>query len=111
MRRDPETGAEREFWFVDVVFEHPDGRRTRVRKVSPVQTRRGAEEYERQLRATLLSGRERKGVPTFKEFADEWMASYVAANNSPGEQANKRGAMRFHLFPALGGRRLDEIKG
>ena len=35
-RRDPKTGAPRQFWMVDVVFEHADGRRERVRKVSPV---------------------------------------------------------------------------
>jgi len=34
-RRDPKTGARREFWMVDVVFEHVDGRVERVRKVSP----------------------------------------------------------------------------
>jgi len=49
-RRDPTTGAVRDVWMVDVDYEQTDGRRVRVRKVSPVQTRRGAEEYERQLR-------------------------------------------------------------
>ena len=40
MERDPETGAQYEVWLVDVVFQYPDGRRTRVKKKSPVQTRR-----------------------------------------------------------------------
>ena len=65
-RRDPKTGAERQFWIVDVVFEHADGRVERARKVSPVQTKRGAEEYERQLRAALLHPIARKEVPTFE---------------------------------------------
>lgn len=55
-RCDPETGAEREFWYVDVDLEKPDGTRKRVRKVSPVQTRRGAENYERKLREALVAG-------------------------------------------------------
>jgi hypothetical protein len=46
-------GTEKEHWLVDIVFEHADGRVERVRKVSPVQTKRGAERYEQQLRASL----------------------------------------------------------
>jgi hypothetical protein len=45
---------------IDVVFTHPDGRRQRVRKKSPVQTKRGAEEYERSVRQALLSGQYRR---------------------------------------------------
>ncbi|MBI2390071.1 MAG: Arm DNA-binding domain-containing protein [Deltaproteobacteria bacterium] len=56
-RRDPTTGRTRERWMVDVDFQHADGRRERVRKISPVQTQEGAEEYERQLRAALLDPR------------------------------------------------------
>jgi len=41
-------------WRVDIVYQHPDGRVERVQKVSPVQTRRGAEDYERQVRQALL---------------------------------------------------------
>jgi hypothetical protein len=48
-RRDPKTGAALERWFVDVDYQCPNGQRVRVRKVAPVQTRRGAEEYERQI--------------------------------------------------------------
>jgi Arm DNA-binding domain len=44
-------------WVVDVDFQHPDGSRERVRKTSPVQTFRGAEQYERQVREEILNGR------------------------------------------------------
>ena len=54
IERDPLTGAPYEVWLVDVVFQHPDGRKQRIKKKSPVQTRRGAEDYERQLRNALL---------------------------------------------------------
>jgi len=39
-RRDRKTGTVVEFLLVDVDFQHANGRRERVRKVSPVQTRR-----------------------------------------------------------------------
>ena len=42
------NGGVREHWIVDFVFRHPDGRCERVRSLSPVPTRRGAEEFERQ---------------------------------------------------------------
>ena len=32
-RRDPKTGEAHECWMVDVVFEHPDGRAEKIRKV------------------------------------------------------------------------------
>jgi hypothetical protein len=114
-RRDPKTGAVRKFWMVDVDFEHADGRRERVRKVSPVQTRRGAEEYERQVRASLLdpTTQTRKEVPTFASFVEErWLPTYPdAAGNRPSTIAEKRGHVRLYLVPELGRERLDEVRG
>jgi hypothetical protein len=80
-QRNRKTGAMRQFRMVDVVFEHADGRIERVRKVSPVQTQRGARDYERQLRASLLSPTApAKEVPKFEEFVDErWWQTYPAA--------------------------------
>ncbi len=111
-RRDPKTGAAREFWMVDVVFEHPDGREERVRKVSPVQTRRGAEQYERELRDALLAGRhdkEEKPVPTLAEYAKDFLSVYVAVNNKPSERKAKQIILKKHLEPAFGEMRLDAI--
>jgi hypothetical protein len=113
-RRDPETGETRECWMVDVVYEQTDGRRERIRKVSPVQTRRGAEEYERQLRNDLLMGRygSRKEVPTFDEwwhgrYWNEWV---IGRKNKPGSVEAKRSTYRHHLLAVFGAMRLDEIK-
>ena len=44
-------GRAQSAWVVDVEFTHADGRVERVQKTSPVNTRRGAEQYERDLRA------------------------------------------------------------
>jgi integrase len=112
-RRHPKTGAPREFWMVDVVFEHADGRIERVRKVSPVQTKRGAQEFERQLRASLLSPlAPAKEVPRFEEFVDErWWPTYpAAAGNRHTTVREKESHLRVHLKPFFGRMRLDDIK-
>jgi hypothetical protein len=75
---------------VDFVFEHPDGRRQRIRKVSLVQTQRGAEEFERELRQALLDGsrKERKEAPRFAAFAEEFLEDRDARHRSlQGEEA------------------------
>ena len=110
--RDPETGAQYEVWLVDVVFQRPDGRRTRVKKKSPVQTRRGAEDYERQIRNALLDGtfgRKEAPVPTVADFAEEFMRTYVATNNKPSEQTAKESIFRMHLLPRFGSLKLDRL--
>lgn len=114
-RRDPKTGEARKFWIVDVDFEHADGRRERVRKVAPVQTKRGAEEYERQVRASLLDPKPqaKEDAPRFKEFVEKrWLPTYPdAAGNRPSTIAEKQAHFRLYLDPELGRHRLDEIKG
>jgi integrase len=99
---------------VDVVFEHPDGREQRIRKVSPVQTRRGAEQYERELRQALLEGsygrkEELIEVPRFDAFADTFLTTYARANNKPSEVDTKKTILDNHLKPAFGKLHLDGI--
>jgi integrase len=110
---DPETGQKKDAWMVDVKFEHADGRITRVRKVSPVQTRRGAEEYERQLRAELLAGTygtEEVIAPTLNDFWPRFIEGHSMANREkPSSIHGKESVFRNHLKPALGTRRLDRI--
>ena len=103
-------------WMVDIEYTHPDGRRQRVRKVSPVRSLRGAEAYERQVRQELLAGTygkkevKEKVIPTLGAFADEFVETYAVTNNKPSEVAAKRSALRKHLVPMFGKRKLDEIK-
>ena len=111
-RRNPKTGAVRKYWMVDVDIEHPDGRRERRRKVSPVQTKRGAEQYERELRVALLSGtfgREEVGpAPTLKEFQERFIEEYCRANKQkPSGIDSKESAYRNYLLPLFAHRRLD----
>lgn len=98
-------------WYADFRHQHADGRTERVRKRSPIQSKAGAEAYEHQLRASRLApGRIAKEVPTFADYADNFMKTYVVANNKPSEQAAKASILKHHLLPAFGQMRLDEIK-
>lgn len=89
-------------------------RRRRIRKRSPVQTKRGTEQFERQLRQEYAED-ENHGKnpfvepPRFSEYAERWMQEYVRAYNRPSGQTEKTWALRHHLLPAFGERRLDEI--
>lgn len=112
VRRNPITGAKWEAWRVDVTFQHPDGRKQRVRVDSPVHTRRGAEEYERSVRNALLAGtfgKEVVEVPTLASFAGDFMKKYVVPNNKESERRAKRRILDNHLVPSLGQYRLDAI--
>ncbi len=64
-------------WMIEFTFIHPDGRKEVVRKVSPVQTQRGAESFEHQLRQAMLDGTIKKSPtvepPIFSEFAKEFI--------------------------------------
>ncbi len=104
----------RTFWMIDIDFEHPDGRRERLRKVSPIQTRRGAEEYERRLRAELLNPKRGSApAPVFGEFVEKrWLPTYpVAAGNRKSTIEEKEGHLKRYLKPAFATVRLDQICG
>lgn len=107
-RRRDSSGAVIETWMIDVSW--PDGRR--IRLASPVQTRRGAEEYERQVRAELLAGTwGRPPVPVLKDFAETFLGWCEAQRQKPSSVEAKRSILKHHLVPVLGERRLDEITG
>jgi integrase len=99
---------------IDIDYEHPDGRRERVRKTSPVQTQRGAERYERDLRSALLDGTYGKEaepdvpVPTLSEFQDRFIEEYCEANkHKPSGIDSKRSIFKNYLLPLFASRRLD----
>jgi integrase len=105
-------GRQREKWMVHVEHTWPDGRKQTIRKVCPVQTKRGAEQYERELRQQLVSGDWNGGAkqqtPTLEAFTEEFLG-YQATLNKPTELSKKRGIIKHHLSPAFGNRRLDQI--
>ncbi len=104
-------------WMVDIVYQFPDGNTERIRKVSPVQTRRGAEQYEREVRLSLLEGtfansgkEEEEVIPTFKEFSELFINSYAIPNNKPSEVKTKRAHLKRYLLPVFGSKPLSRIR-
>lgn len=96
-------------WWVDFMFK---GRR--VRKKSPVDTKRGAESHERELRENLAGGKNLDGTdpssPLFSEHLKDWLKTYpLVKGNRPSEIRSKECIARVHLGPAFGHLRLAEI--
>jgi len=107
-----ENGKRREVWTVNIRFKHTDGRLQRVRLQSPLNTRRGAEQYEREVRQALLDGRfrkeEPKETPTLADFVERFL-TYSENNNKPSTVASKQQTLNSHIVPFFGATRLDEI--
>jgi integrase len=104
-------GKVQERWTIDVRIRMPGRTEQRVRDASPVNTRWGAEAYEREVRSMILAGaygKEVRQVPMLEAFQDRFLA-YSEVNNKPSTFYAKRWVLREHLVPAFGKRRLDEI--
>lgn len=115
-------------WVVDVDFTHPDGSKERIRRTSPVQTRRGAEQYDREIRAALAEkfrlrkviydkpveqAQERDVIASepvlFAAFAKEFLEKYARANNKPSEVDGKNRILTSHLIPFFRGIPLHAV--
>jgi len=77
-------------WWCDFRYQ-----RKRIRKKSPVDNKRGAEEYERQLRTRLLEGlpldgqeEENRQAPVFEEYIAEWLMALTIV--SPTRENSRR---------------------
>src|SRR5260370_32388025 len=100
-----------EAWDGDIQFRHADRRVERIRNAWPVNSRRGAEQYERDIRQALLAGtygKEVREVPTLGQFAGRFL-TYSETNNKPSAVFAKRGLLKNHLIPSFGKLRLNEI--
>ncbi len=103
-------------WYVDFRWQNE-----RLRRLSPSNTKGGAEAYETQLRQLVAQHRTIKEamaalnpkagvkVPTFAAFAERWLREYVMVENKRSEQYTKRLVLRAHLLPAFGRLQLTEI--
>ncbi len=85
----------KERWTVDFWFEHASGKRERVRKAAPVNTRRGAEEFERQLRVEMLSPTVAEKVVHFADYADAFESVFVKANLKYATQVTYESTIRY----------------
>lgn len=114
-------GRVQEKWMVHIKHQHPDGTIEEVRKNSPVNTRRGAEQYERELREQLLAGRLRKEKdPASPDEATKHMtlAQFIAVflrehseveGLRPRTLQEQRRILAQHIVPIVGDVPLGEI--
>ena len=93
-------------WMIDIDYILPDGNKApRIRKVAPIQTRRAAEQYEREIRVNLAAGtygKEKKKREKTESFADDFLKSYVVNNNKNSVLITKTGILKNHLLPVFG---------
>ena len=104
-------GTERETWTVDVSIRQPNGEIKRVVLKSPVQSRPGAQRFERQVVAELQGGTfgvEVKPMQTLAEFAPRFL-QWSEGENKPSTYVAKQKAFTLHILPELGELRLDGI--
>jgi integrase len=98
-------------WDVDVKLQLPDGGWRRIRKASPINSRRGAEQYERELRQAILAGtygKQSKAVPTLDEFKERFLVE-AETNNKRSTLKAKKDILKKHLLPLFGRARLNCI--
>jgi integrase len=94
-------------WWVDFRFQGE-----RYRRKSPVDNKRGAEEYERKMRQQLLDGPiETKEVPTFEEWfhGRYWREWVVSQKNKSSTAESKKSIYEHHLKDRFGGTPIDKI--
>jgi integrase len=115
----PYTRSKREGWEVDICVTLPDGKEARERRRAPVSTKQQAQRWgEAREREILLEAltkpvieTPKKEVPTLSEFVPRFMEGYAEANRQkPSGIHAKKTILKLHLEPALGTKRLDEIK-
>ena len=107
------VGATTESGSLTSTYNHPDGRKEIIRKISPVNTKRGAEQYEAQLRQEMLKRdslpQETPPAPRFREYAESFMSEYARVENKPSEVISKERILKNHLYPVFARKPLDRI--
>ena len=97
-------------YYADVYVDVPSQGVRRIRRRSPIQTRKGAEAYERELiEAALSTSKPSREERRLADFAVEFLESYCAANNKYASIEAKESILRVHLIPSMGELLLSEI--
>ncbi|MCH9679974.1 MAG: site-specific integrase [Deltaproteobacteria bacterium] len=100
-------------WMVDAHIQTPTGTSVRIRKVSPLQTRRGAERFERQLREAVVAGTYRRSlakVPTIGEYVEPYLRDLASRGRKRSTLMSISGLLRNWIVPRVGERLVDAIK-
>ena len=116
------TGKKNKKWVIDICRTDPfSGGGIRYRRDSLVQTKRAAEDQERQVLNSIADGtfwntfgrregaEESSKMLTVEEFFKEFMKNYCEVNNKYSEVLSKRGIYDRYLKDALGELKLDEV--
>ncbi|MCH9685173.1 MAG: hypothetical protein K0V04_27295, partial [Deltaproteobacteria bacterium] len=102
-------------WMIDFHLTTPTGI-TRVRRVSPVQSRRGASRYEQQLRETLYARfwqrqeEPPEAAPTLSRYASHYLRDLRSRGRKPSTLASVERLLRIWVIPQTGRRRVDAIR-
>ncbi|MCH9679972.1 MAG: site-specific integrase [Deltaproteobacteria bacterium] len=101
---------------VDFHLQTPTGI-TRVRRVSPVQSRRGASRYELQLRETLYARFWRRKddppddtTPTLTRYASHYLRDLRSRGRRPSTLASIERLLRLWVLPHTATRKVDAIR-
>ena len=112
----PWKGTKNEFE-VDIIVNGPSGRTLRKRVKAPVTGKSNAERWARSIEGELLAQLlapepepEKPPAPTFEEFAVIFLDLCRANRRGRNTMINYSKDLRLYLLPALGSRRLDQIK-
>lgn len=99
--------ADRGWWYVNFVVKLPDGTPKYVREKAPVNTRAGAEAYERSRRKEITENGTAPAI-SWNEFLPAFLT--FAENNTKSSTHHETvSVLRHHLTPAFGDLRLDQI--
>ncbi len=112
----PWKGTKNEFE-ADIIVNGPNGRTLRKRVKAPVTGKSNAERWARSLEGELLAQLlapepepEKPPAPTFEEFAVTFLGLCRANRLGLNTLMNYEVHLRLYLVPALGKRRLDEVR-
>jgi hypothetical protein len=101
---------------VDFVYRQPGEKPRRIRGPSPVNTKRGAEEHERNIRNALQDGsyerakaEEKHPAPTLEELSKDWLEEERLRKQKHSTVVTKRSILRLHILPLLGKKRPGEV--
>ena len=100
-------------WEVDVIILLPNGKTIRERKKAPVASKSGAQRWGEVREQEIFRNVGRpvyRVVPTLQEFAPRFLAEYCSGERHKASGIQRKEiALRVHLLPLFGRKRLDEI--
>jgi integrase len=107
---DTRIGDLRQYWLIDFVHRHADGRRERIRRVAPVATEAAARQWERRLRTEVatIPHAESGSLRVFVERRF-WPVYPSARANRATTKREKEIHLRCHILPALGDLPLSAV--